>query len=78
MTGFTIQELIISGLYLYEARRILRPGQVFQKKKTNEVMKHLIWVNIFVSANLPYLGCDVPSPIVQRLMIPSALTDHLS
>ena len=24
MSGFTVQELIISGLYLYEARRILR------------------------------------------------------
>lgn len=48
MTGFTIQETIISGLYLYEARRILRPGKVFQKKQTNEVLKHLIWVNAFV------------------------------
>ncbi|KAK3716960.1 hypothetical protein LTR37_006015 [Vermiconidia calcicola] len=48
MTGFTIQETIISGLYLYEARRILRPGKVFQKKKTSQVLHHLIWVNIFI------------------------------
>lgn len=48
MTGFTIQETIISGLYLYEARRILRPGKVFQKAQTGEVLKHLIWVNCFV------------------------------
>ena len=48
MTGFTLQETIISGLYLWEARRILRPGKVFQKKQTSEVLKHLIWVNSFV------------------------------
>lgn len=48
MTGFTIQETIISGMYLYEARRILRPGKVFQKKQTSEVLKHLIWVNLLV------------------------------
>lgn len=48
MTGFTIQETIISGMYLCEARRILRPGKVFQKKQTSEVLKHLIWVNLFV------------------------------
>lgn len=48
MTGFTIQETIISGLYLYEARKILRPGKVFQRKETSDVLKHLIWVNSFV------------------------------
>lgn len=48
MTGFTIQETIISGMYLWEARRIMRPGKVFAKQQTNEVLKHLIWVNAFV------------------------------
>ena len=48
MTGFTIQEFIISGLYLYETRKILRPGKIFQKQKTRQVFKHLIWVNIFI------------------------------
>lgn len=48
MTGFTLQETIISGLYLYEARRILRPGTVFQKKKTTECLRHLIWVNVCI------------------------------
>ncbi|KAK5164875.1 uncharacterized protein LTR77_009539 [Saxophila tyrrhenica] len=48
MTGFTIQETIISGLYLYEARNVLRPGQAFQKRRVNKVLKHLIWVNIFI------------------------------
>ena len=48
MTGFTIQETIISGLYLWETRKILRPGKIFQKKKTRQVFHHLIWVNIFI------------------------------
>ena len=48
MTGFTIQETIISGIYLWETRRILRPGKAFQRTKTRQVMWHLIWVNVFI------------------------------
>ena len=48
MTGFTIQELIISGLYLRATRKILRPGKIFKRKKTSQVLKHLIWVNVFI------------------------------
>ena len=48
MTGFTIQEAIISGLYLWETRKILRPGKIFQRQKTRKVMYHLVWVNIFI------------------------------
>lgn len=48
MTGFTIQETIISGLYLWETRKILRPGKIFQKKKTRQVFRLLIWVNVFI------------------------------
>lgn len=48
MTGFTIQELIISGLYLWETRRLLKPHKHFQEAKTREVMLHLVWVNVFI------------------------------
>lgn len=48
MVCFTVQETIISGLYLYEARKILRPSESFHRDKTNEVVKHLIWVNAFI------------------------------
>lgn len=48
MTGFSIQEIIISGLYLWETRKILAPGRVFQRKETRKVFLHLIWVNIFI------------------------------
>jgi len=48
MVCFTVQETIISGLYLYEARKILRPSEAFRRDKTNDVVKHLIWVNLFI------------------------------
>jgi len=48
VTGFCIQEFIISGLYVYATREILKPGETFQKKRFRRVMRHLILVNILV------------------------------
>jgi hypothetical protein len=48
VTGFCIQEFIISGLYVYATKQILKPGEAFQKKRFRQVMKHLIYVNILV------------------------------
>lgn len=48
VTAFCIQESIISGLYVYSTRKILKPGETFQKKRTRQVMLHLIYVNILV------------------------------
>jgi hypothetical protein len=48
VTAFCIQEFIISGLYVYYTRQILKPGESFQKKRTRQVMMHLIYVNILV------------------------------
>lgn len=48
VTAFCIQEFIISGLYVYYTRQILKPGQTFQKKRTRQVMLHLIYVNVLV------------------------------
>jgi hypothetical protein len=48
VTGFCIQEFIISGLYVYSTRKILKPGETFQKKRFRQVMRHLIYVNILV------------------------------
>jgi hypothetical protein len=48
VTGFCIQEFIISGLYVYATREILKPGETFQKKRFRRVMRHLIYVNILV------------------------------
>jgi hypothetical protein len=48
VTAFCIQEFIISGLYVYATRKILKPGETFQKSRTRQVMLHLIYVNILV------------------------------
>lgn len=48
MVCFTVQETIISSLYLYEARTTLRRAEAFQREKTDQVVRHLIWVNLFV------------------------------
>jgi hypothetical protein len=48
MTMFSIQEFIISGLYIYETRKLLKPGAVFRKKRSREVMRHLIYVNVLI------------------------------
>lgn len=48
VTAFCIQEFIISGLYLFETRRLLQPSATFQKKRTRQVMLHLIIVNIVI------------------------------
>ncbi|RDW73329.1 hypothetical protein BP6252_07236 [Coleophoma cylindrospora] len=48
MTGFSIQELIISALYLHSTREILKPGALFQRKSYRKLMSHLIYVNILV------------------------------
>lgn len=48
MTAFSIQEFILAGLYIYEARRVLRPSREFRKAKIQQVMRNLIYVNVLV------------------------------
>ncbi|KAK2763059.1 hypothetical protein FQN54_009692 [Arachnomyces sp. PD_36] len=48
VTAFSIQEFILAGLYIYEARKVLKPSREFRKAKVEEVMRHLIYVNILV------------------------------
>jgi hypothetical protein len=48
VTGFFLQETIISGLYIFETRRLLKPAQTFQKDQIRRVMSHLIYINIFI------------------------------
>lgn len=48
VTAFCIQEFIISGLYVYYTRLMLKPGEAYQKKRTRQVMLHLIYVNVLV------------------------------
>lgn len=48
VTAFSIQEFILAGLYIYEARSVLRPSKEFRKAKVGQVMRNLIYVNILV------------------------------
>ena len=45
MTIFCIQEFVISGIYLWATRRLLRP---IYRGKTRAVMTQLIWINIVI------------------------------
>lgn len=46
--GFSTQEIIISGLYLWEARKMLRLMMLDGGGRSSRVMRHLIYINILV------------------------------
>ena len=48
MTGFFLQESIISGIYVYNAVRIFKPVQAFRKRRIRRIMLHLAAVNILI------------------------------
>lgn len=48
MTAFCIQEFIISSVYLYETRRLLKPSENFQRERARRVMRHLIDINVLL------------------------------
>jgi hypothetical protein len=47
-TAFSIQEFVLAGLYIFEARRVLEPARGFQGVKIRQVMRNLIYVNVLV------------------------------
>lgn len=48
LSVFFVQELIISGLYVWETTRRLRLEKSIGNMRTRKIMNHLIWVNLFV------------------------------
>jgi hypothetical protein len=59
VTIFFIQELVISGLYIGQTVKILRPEGNIRGKASREVMTHLIYVNaIIVFLDLTILGLE--------------------
>lgn len=48
LTGFCIQEFIISGLYIWETIHALKPVLMIKGPKERKVIKHLIVINIIV------------------------------
>lgn len=59
ITAFCIQEFIISGLYVFYARKILKTSAIFQKSKSVQVMRHLIIINVvIILMDLALLGIE--------------------
>lgn len=59
ITAFCIQEFIISGLYVFHTRKILKTTAIFQKAKSRQVMRHLIIVNVLIIVmDLTLLGTE--------------------
>ncbi|KAH7066696.1 hypothetical protein BKA63DRAFT_125961 [Paraphoma chrysanthemicola] len=48
LIGFSVQESIISGIYIWEASRTLNPILEFRGTKERKVIRHLILVNLLV------------------------------
>ena len=59
VTGFCIQEFIISGIYIFETRRLIKNDQILNSRAANRFLHHLIWVNIFIMAmDVAILGTE--------------------
>ncbi|KAI9861368.1 MAG: hypothetical protein M1813_005265 [Trichoglossum hirsutum] len=64
LTVFSLQEIIISGIYIYFALMILRPIQSMRGQKARLPFWHLIYINIFIIAlditlvSIQYAGYD--------------------
>ncbi|KFA55337.1 hypothetical protein S40293_10269 [Stachybotrys chartarum IBT 40293] len=48
LSGFSAQEIIISSLYMWEARKMLRLMTLYRSGRASRVMWHLIYINILV------------------------------
>jgi hypothetical protein len=59
ITGFSLQEFIISALYIWEARKMLRSLANIKREEARSVMIHLIFVNVLmVLMDLTLLGTE--------------------
>jgi hypothetical protein len=59
MTAFSIQEFIISGIYVFETRRFLKSGASLHKENIRRVMRHLIYINLLIIfLDLTLLGTE--------------------
>jgi hypothetical protein len=48
ITIFFVQEVIISGLYVWATWTALEPGGAVLAKDLRKAMQHLIWINVFI------------------------------
>jgi len=50
VTIFSIQEFIISLLYILETRKILPPSSQIHRRSVRRVLRHLVLINVFIIA----------------------------
>ncbi|KAL1966074.1 hypothetical protein VTN77DRAFT_4822 [Rasamsonia byssochlamydoides] len=73
MTGFTIQEGIISGLYVYETMKILRAASQ-QKRENRKIMQQLVGINvIIIIMDLTLLGLEYASEYAIQITFKGAV-----
>jgi hypothetical protein len=71
MTGFTIQEVIISGLYVWETVKLLRLGSDKDKQR---IMHQLVGINILiVLMDLALLGLEYASYYAIQITLKGAI-----
>jgi hypothetical protein len=59
ITAFSLQEFVISALYIWEARKMLRSIATIKKEQARSVMIHLILVNILmILMDITLLGTE--------------------
>lgn len=65
LTGFAIQEVIISAIYIFYAVKVLRPMQNIHGRKALKTIRNLIYINLLIIAldialvSLQYANFDV-------------------
>lgn len=72
--GFAAQEITISGIYLWETRKMLRLITPTKRETSRRVMKHLIYVNILVILlDLSIIGAELGGAHVIQTTYKSAV-----
>lgn len=71
MTGFTIQEAIISGLYVSETVRLLRLGS---ERSHRKIMHELVGINVFIILmDIALLGLEYASIYALQITLKAAI-----
>lgn len=73
MTGFTIQEGIISGLYVYETTKILRAAS-HHNQSNRRIMRQLVGINVaIIIMDLALLGLEYASQYAIQITLKGAI-----
>jgi hypothetical protein len=73
MTGFSIQEGIISGLYVFETIRVMRTAAQ-QKRENHKIMRQLVGINVvIILMDLALLGLEYASEYAIQITLKGAV-----